>query len=179
MSITHAEKQVIVERIEARINTTIQQIETDHAIELRRIDAQVRAKALDNLEITGAVGEIAACEAEVKALEARIDAAKDLIHKAIGKDLSHYGYWANQFEIELKDRYALDLRAALKATDWGARINELKWERNNLVDTVLVATSSKELKGLWAKFNTLLGITPTAMEAEALAQPGAPETPEA
>ena len=50
-----------------------------------------------------------------------------------------------------------------------SRRNMLKAERDNLVDTVLVATSSRELKSLWANFNALLGIEATPMERKALA----------
>jgi hypothetical protein len=69
---------------------------------------------------------------------------------------------------------AVDSRAkALEAdilaeSDLGRRVLSLREEKENLLDTVWLATSSTQIKQLWEQVNSLLEITPTALEDKAL-----------
>jgi hypothetical protein len=44
----------------------------------------------------------------------------------------------------------------------------LRGEKDNLLDTVWLATSSSQIKELWEQVNALLEVTPTALEEKAL-----------
>jgi hypothetical protein len=51
----------------------------------------------------------------------------------------------------------------------GAEIAHLEAERERLLDTVWLATSSVQIKQLWQKVSEVLGDEPTQLEREALA----------
>ena len=50
-----------------------------------------------------------------------------------------------------------------------ARRSRLRQERDNLLDTIWLATSSQQIKDLWKKVVVLLGDEQTHLEKEALA----------
>jgi hypothetical protein len=56
----------------------------------------------------------------------------------------------------------------LAESDLGRRVVSLREEKENLLDTVWLATSSTQIKQLWEKVNELLEIRPTALEEKAL-----------
>ena len=56
----------------------------------------------------------------------------------------------------------------LAESDLGRRVLSLREEKDNLLDTVWLATSSSQIKELWEQVNSLLEITPTALEDKAL-----------
>ena len=45
----------------------------------------------------------------------------------------------------------------------------MREEKDNLLDTVWLATSSSQIKELWEQANTLLAVKPTVLEQKALA----------
>ena len=51
----------------------------------------------------------------------------------------------------------------------GREVLRLQHEKENLLDTVWIATSPAHIKQLWCKVNELLGDEPTHLEREALA----------
>jgi hypothetical protein len=60
----------------------------------------------------------------------------------------------------------------------GRRIAALRQERERLIDTVWLATSSAAIRELWAKVGQLLEDEPTQLEREALAiEPDVAEQP--
>ncbi len=69
---------------------------------------------------------------------------------------------------------AVTLRAdALEAdilaeSDLGKQVLVLREEKDNLLDTVWLATSSSQIKELWEQVNALLEAEPTALEQKAL-----------
>ena len=50
----------------------------------------------------------------------------------------------------------------------GQQILALRMEKENLLDTVWLATSSIQIKELWEQVNTVLDRTPTPLESKAL-----------
>ena len=56
----------------------------------------------------------------------------------------------------------------LAETDLGKQVLLLRAEKENLLDTVWLATSTSQIKELWEQVNRLLGLTPTALEEKAL-----------
>jgi len=57
----------------------------------------------------------------------------------------------------------------LAASELGQRILKLRQEKENLLDTVWLATSPKQIKELWSKVAELLGERQTQLEKEAMA----------
>ena len=57
----------------------------------------------------------------------------------------------------------------LAESDRGQQILRLREEKENLLDTVWLATSSTQVRELWAKVTELIGVKPTKLESDALA----------
>jgi hypothetical protein len=53
----------------------------------------------------------------------------------------------------------------------GKQVLALRDEKDNLLDTVWLATSTSQIKELWEHANALLGVTPTGLEERALKIP--------
>ena len=56
----------------------------------------------------------------------------------------------------------------LAESELGRQVLSLREEKENLLDTVWLATSSSQIKELWSQVNTLLEIKPTVLEEKAL-----------
>lgn len=56
----------------------------------------------------------------------------------------------------------------LAESDLGKQVLTLRDEKDNLLDTVWLATSCKQIKELWEQVNALLELKPTALEEKAL-----------
>jgi len=69
----------------------------------------------------------------------------------------------------IKTRVEAHEEQLLKDSDVGRRIVELRREKDNLLDTVWLASSSAQIKELWGKVAELLGDTATKLERDALA----------
>jgi hypothetical protein len=66
-------------------------------------------------------------------------------------------------------------RAELLAQDpHGQRILKLEQDKEDLFDTVWLATSPSQIKELWSRVSTLLGEPPTGLQKEALDIPADP-----
>jgi hypothetical protein len=56
----------------------------------------------------------------------------------------------------------------LSESDLGKQVLSLRDEKDNLLDTVWLATSCSQIKELWEQVNALLELKPTALEEKAL-----------
>ena len=56
----------------------------------------------------------------------------------------------------------------LTESELGRQVLVLRVEKDNLLDTVWLATSSSQIKELWEQVNVLLEVKPTALEEKAL-----------
>ena len=79
---------------------------------------------------------------------------------------SHYN---NEVENAIKSRQAIHEDKLLADSEVGHRILQLRHERENLLDTVWLAASSKQIKELWNKVAELLGDEQTQLQRDALA----------
>ena len=68
-------------------------------------------------------------------------------------------------------RQAVHEEELLAETEPGLRILKLRQEKENLLDTVWLATSSKQIKELWSKVAEILGDEQTPLQQDALAIP--------
>jgi hypothetical protein len=56
----------------------------------------------------------------------------------------------------------------LSESELGKQVLALRAEKDNLLDTVWLATSTSQVKELWEQVNSLLQVTPTQLEDKAL-----------
>jgi hypothetical protein len=73
------------------------------------------------------------------------------------------------WERVLDKRAAVERRRLMEASPLGKKILALKKEQDELVDTIFLATSAKEVKTLWQRVSELLSSTNTPLQEAALA----------
>jgi hypothetical protein len=177
MGITVAEKEHWKERIAKRIE---QRIETLVAKEdptlLERASKEAYEKAYDSLGIGAQQRELEALEKEkeqVQRRELRLQAEQRAVlnGSTVERELERGGY-CDRFGYEAEDAIKARAKALegdiLSQSDLGKRVLALEREKDNLLDTVWLATSTSQMKELWEQVNSLLEMNPTALEQKAL-----------
>ena len=85
-------------------------------------------------------------------------------------DLDDYSAYRHDREVDnaVARRQAVHEDELLAETETGLRILKLRQEKDNLLDTVWLATSSKQIKELWSKVAELLDDDQTQLQRDAL-----------
>ena len=88
-------------------------------------------------------------------------------------DLDDYSTYRHDREVDnaVARRQAVHEEELLAETESGLRILKLRQEKDNLLDTVWLATSSKQIKELWSKVAEIQGDEQTPLQQDALAIP--------
>jgi hypothetical protein len=177
--VTMTEKEFWKTRIAARIGKRIEAIHARHPALFDRLKRAAHAEALRSLGLAEAHAELESIKAEEEALDRRRKSAKramlatlrgvpiedvaDGVHLGFGGDPPHEASEA------VEKRQAVHEAEALAADPIGREVARWELERENLLDTVWLATSPTQIKQLWTKVGALLGDEPTGLEREALA----------
>ena len=178
MGLTVAEKTHWKDRIAKRID---QRIETLVAVQdptlLQRVIEQAREKAYESLGIAAQQREFKALKRqrdEMEGRERRLKAEQRAVLNGTSVDAElergYFGFGRSDHEVE----NAVQARARaleadiLAASDLGKQVLGLRGEKDNLLDTVWLATSCSQIKELWEQVNALLELKPTALEQKAL-----------
>ena len=177
MSLTLGERNHWRDRIAKRID---QRIETLVAREdptlLQRVAEQARAKAYQSLKIDGQQREFEAIQKqkeEIERRERRLRAEQRAIINGTSVDFElerggSYGRYDHEVEQSVNARARALEADILAESDLGKQVLSLRAEKDNLLDTVWLATSSSQIKELWESVNALLEVRPTALEEKAL-----------
>ncbi len=177
MGLTLAEKthwrERIGKRIEQRIETLV--AKQDPTL-LQRVSEQARQKAYESLDIRGQQEELEAIEKQKKDIERRERRLKAEQRAVINgttpeEELERGGYYShydNDVENAVKARARALEADILAESDLGKQVLVFREEKDNLLDTVWLATSSSQIKELWEQVNALLELKPTALEEKAL-----------
>jgi hypothetical protein len=99
-----------------------------------------------------------------------------IVGNAAVDDLNDDGYgryysarYSNEVEQAIERRTKVHADELLAEDQRGRRILQLREERDNLLDSVWLATSPKQIKLFWEKVAELLGDKQTQLERDALA----------
>jgi hypothetical protein len=178
--LTVTEKEFWKTRIPARIGRRIEAIKAEHPALFDRVKRQGHAQSLESLGLAAPYAELEAVQAEKAALARREKRAqREMLAALRGLPLDEV---CDGFSIKYGDELPLPLEAAdalgkrqaahqerLLADDpVGREIARLEAEKDNLLDTVWLATSPSQIKQLWSNVAELLGDQPTSLEREAL-----------
>ena len=179
MSLTVAEKNHWKERLASRIDKRIEAIYV-RAPHLRGlVERESRAAAIESLQLTAIERRLAEIEAASKQLEReerelrRAELALILgvpVEDVTELMVPYCGPPAEVVEA-IERRRKLHAEQCLARDELGREIQRLELEKENLLDTIWLATSPTQLKQLWEQVNRLLGVTPTQLEQDALAIP--------
>ena len=184
MSLTVSEKTHWKERITKRIDQRVETLiaKQDPTL-LQRATEQSRKRAYASLGIASQQQELEQIAKQREKLDKRERRLKAEQRAAIKSstpeeelDNPHWRY-DTTVEQAVKARSAAFEADELAESDLGKQVLALREEKDNLLDTVWLATSSTQIKELWEQVNALLERTPTALEAKALTMPPEQETP--
>ena len=176
MSITVREKDHWMDRIGKRIERRIETIvaKEDPTL-LQRVKEQSRDKAYESLGIQAQRQELEDLEkqkADIEKRERRLEGEQRAVIKGttVEEELesSRYSYGSVVENAVAARARALESEI-LAESEVGKQVLALREEKDNLLDTVWLATSSSQIKELWEQANTLLAVKPTALEQKALA----------
>ena len=175
MGLTVAEKEHWKERIAKRINHRVETLvaKQDPTL-LQRVEQEARDKAYASLGIDAQRKELEELQKQkenIEKRERRLRAEQRAVLRGttVEEELEQ-SYYRSDGVIE----NAVSARARaleseiLTQSGLGKQVLALREEKDNLLDTVWLATSSSQIKELWEQVNALLGVTPTALEETAL-----------
>ncbi len=171
--LTVAEKEHWKDRLSKRIERRIEVITAEDPQLLDRVHEQARQLALESLGLAETQRELAAVRKEKERLDEREDELQtQILSRVRGVPASQVGStYGCDTEVNkaIRPRVEAHEEQLLKDSDVGRRIVELRREKDNLLDTVWLATSSAQIKELWGMVATLLRDEPTRLERDALA----------
>jgi hypothetical protein len=177
--LTMTEKEFWKTRIAARIGKRIEAIHARHPALFDRLKREAHAQALQSLGLAEAYAELETIKAEEESLDRRRKSTKRaMLARLRGvpiedvEDGAHLGYGSvlpHEAAEAIKKRQAVHEAEALADDPIGREVARWELERENLLDTVWLATSPTQIKQLWTKVGALLSEEPTALEREALA----------
>ena len=174
--LTVSEKNHWKDRLSKRIDKRLETIAAEDPNLLDRVKRQAREAAMQSLNLFDLQADIDNIEREEEALDKR----KSLLNRTMLARVRsvpletidlHYSptHYNNEVENAIKSRQSIHEDELLTESTVGRRILLLRQEKENLLDTVWLAISSKQIKDLWAKVAELLGDEQTQLQREALA----------
>jgi hypothetical protein len=161
----------IAKRIDHRVETLV--AKEDPTL-LQRVEKDARDRAYKSLGIDTQQREMEAIQKQKEELEKReqrlLAEQKAIIQGTKPEDeLDNGPYCRSNVVEDAVDSRAKALEADILAeSDLGRRVLSLREEKENLLDTVWLATSSTQIRQLWEQVNSLLEITPSVLEDKAL-----------
>ncbi len=173
MGITIKEKDHWRERIARRIDHAIDELESNEDPSFRqRIDEEAEKKARKSLGLDELHCELRKTEEEIKDRKRHLEYLYKQMLKAIGRSCLDKGYGGGYFPHEVteavKRRAKVHQRELMESEPLGKRILQLQKEKEELLDTVWLATSPVQIKELWSRFIELLNWEPPQLQREAL-----------
>lgn len=179
MALTVTEKEHWVGRISRRIDKRIETLQATDPSLKQRIEDEARRQALVSLGLAGWQAELDELERDKEEIEKRVaTVAKSMLAHVRGVPVDEiegsfcYGYHNREdVKAAVSKRQKVHEDELLAKCDTGREILRLREEKENLLDTIWLATSSIQLKALWTKVSLVLGTKPTQLEREALAIP--------
>ena len=179
--LTVTEKSHWRDRIAARIEKAAERIRARHPALFDRVAREAHTQALASLGLADAYAELEAIKAEEATLARRKkQTQRRLVATLRGTPLDEV---ADSFSVRYGSELALPLEVAeaitkrqsahqeqrLAEDPVGREIARLEAEKDNLLDTIWLATSPAQIKQLWTRVGELLGDEPTTLERQALA----------
>ena len=177
--ITVTEKEHWKQRIARKISQAIAElVDREDPGYLKRVQQDARQAAMKHLGIA----EFLDREKAIADQERKLHQDKQELHWRIVAAIrkvsleevrAHYCNAPAEWERAVRDRQEVEERQLMATSPLGAVILKLKREEEELLDTVWLATSPKQIKGLWQGVAELVSVEPTALQRQALQDDGA------
>ena len=177
MGLTVTEKGHWKDRIARRIDKKVEAIKVREPNYMDRVQKQARQRALQSLGLTELQTELDSIAQQKEALEKREERVeKEMLAKVQGvpvEQVEAHGRYCVSMDPEVAR--AIDCRQAVHQDELlaehplGQEILKLQHEKEELLDTVWLATSGTQIKQLWTKVAELLGEQQSPLQEAALA----------
>ena len=173
--LTVTEKQHWKDRIARRIDKCIETLTAAEPNLMDRIQREARQRALASLGLAAWQAGLEEIERQEEALTQRKrQVERTMLAQIRGVPLDAVDSYSgtrhcDEVERAVKRRQAVHEDELLAENPTGQQILALRREKDNLLDTVWLASCSAELKTLWSKVTELLHDEPTRLERDALA----------
>ena len=173
--LTVTEKNHWNDRIGRRIDKRIEALTASEANFMDHLKQRARERALQSLGLAELKAEQAQIELEEERLERRDRQVKrEMLARLRGvaveecQNIDDYVV-ANQVELAVGRRESIHRDELLAETPAGQQVLALQREKDDLLDTVWLATSPAQVKVLWTKVAELLGDQQTPLMRDAVA----------
>ena len=173
--LTVTEKEHWKDRIGKRIDKKIEAISAEDPNLLDRIHREARLRALSSLGLAEMQRELDEVEQQKSLLQKRerqLERAMLAHLRGVPvEDIDDYQAYGYEREVDsaVSRRQTIHEDELLVENEIGQRILKLREEKDNLLDTVWLATSPKQIKELWSKVAELLDDDQTQLQRDALA----------
>lgn len=172
--LTVTEKNHWKERITRKIEHAIEKLYAkDKPTFLEEIGRAARQRAIASLglaELKATVEQIKLANAQLD--KDRVQAYREMLAILEGKPVEDVQstHYTEPYEVEraIARRAKVHEQEILEGTELGRQVLALDREKEELLDTVWLATSGKQIKQLWQKVAELLDQRPTPFQQEAL-----------
>lgn len=160
------------DRIAARIDKAIDRLKAEVPTLAGRVEREARAVATKSLGLDKLLLRKEQIEEEEKKLTAETQLIERtlvaLVRGVPVKSVEHFYRTADEVDAAILTRQRVHEDKLLGQHPIGKKIIELKEEKDNLLDTVMLATSNTQVKEIWQHVDDLLGETPTKLQKAAL-----------
>jgi hypothetical protein len=170
MPLTVKEKEHWKERIEKEIDKAIEKAYRDEGNGLQeKIRQQARTRAMKHYGLEDYMRRYSSRKAQIQELQSQQFRASEEASKPL-ESMSRY-CWSDRHSLVegVIDRAAKDLeKEILQESEFGRKILRLEREREELTDTIWLATSTVQIRSLWKDFSAMLIEEPTELQKQAL-----------
>lgn len=170
MALSVTEKQHWKDRIDQKIRKRIESLKALNATFFAETETAAKLAATVELGVHSDIESIRAMEQKIEKLET--DAKKlllQVIEKISGKQLNPYYAQMDRVDSELKPHIERCMHELLATDPRGQEVIKLESEREQLLDTIWLATSSRQVRDMWAQVLKLLGEDCSEFQKEVIA----------
>lgn len=165
MAISVTEKEHIKDLIEKRINAKIEQIQIENKADLDMIKEQAKINGIEALGLTETMATIESIDDQITKLTEKRNKLEIKALESLGVDSNRvYNRYREHINNKIATAAAISEKKLIDAHPNLKQISALKDEKENLLQTIWIATSNTQVKQLFDYLNSLLGVNPTSFE---------------
>ena len=168
--LTVTEKEHWKSRIERRIDKSLDALTAQEPNLLISIKANAEEATYQSLGISKYKNRIDEIKAKVETLsDEKQELEKGMQHQVVGMTSANDWRAERKMDDAIRRQQQIHEEKLLSESKIGQQILALRYEKEALLDTVWLATSSSQIKELWAQVTNLLGDELTSFQQKAVA----------
>lgn len=171
MPLTVKEKEHWKQRIEKKIDKAIEKVYRDEGNGLKMsVREEARERALKRRKLDSYMIQHDSLKAQIAALSKRQQSLADEAAKPFVVESPSRSWLSGHALIEnVIEKEATEIeKEILQESEVGLEILKLEREREELTDTIWLATSPVQIRSLWKDFTTMVTEEPTQLQKQAL-----------